>query len=410
MAIHPFRPLRTSASVTDPIPQYIALNYLNLFKIQHVQNPFPLRPVSYSKLMSYLECPGCALMPPRKKRQKEPVHFSDVHQGTLFGASKPDPRLVGTLLHTIITYLHDPKSPLSKVQQYDLLASPTALKRFLLHDLLTALQADGKLKMAMFFNQLRTNEHFFYPGVLAPLLKYQRELAASSSMVVSVAERFQYKMLSTAHTFSDYSDRGGVVGIVGEFDQIRLRHVGSVHAPDGIPAIVEFKSGLGRKSIWDTCGEPGGLEAADSTQLEQPGVMHAFQLMVYWLAFQTRWDVHEYIQFVKGRCEEIPMPLQQQLDLILYNLFDGAQYQLLLQDQSEALRTLISCIFYLDWAMKSGFMQQMPDHRCSRTPLLADLSPRPIPVGAQAISAEECFLLARDAFARFRMLISWRKV
>jgi hypothetical protein len=313
----------------------------------------------------------------------------------------------------VITMLHDTNGALAEKQRRILLGSADRLKHFVSHDLMELLRAEGKLKLAMFFDQLRTRDEFLYSSVILPLLKYRQELMSTRSVIFSGSERFQYKLLSTGKTFARHSDWGGTVGLVGEFDQIRLRYVGHPAAPAGIPAIIEFKSGLGRKSIWDT---PGSSELSDwgpqqpAAMLEQPGVKHAFQLMIYWLAFQTLWDLREHVEVVKGRCVEIPMPLQQQPDLILYNLFDASQYQLVLTDQHKALQALISCIFCLDWAMKNGYVQQMPGHHCQKTALFNQLPSRTVPVGSHAISAEECYRLARDTFTEFQTLISWQKV
>src|ERR1700740_561967 len=112
-----YRILHASEAETQPVPPYLSLNYENLFKIQRVSNPFPLRPVSFSRLSSYLECPGCALEQQRKRRAKEPRHFTDIHQGSLFAAREPDPRLVGTLLHAVVDLLHDPDGPVAPEQQ-----------------------------------------------------------------------------------------------------------------------------------------------------------------------------------------------------------------------------------------------------------------------------------------------------
>src|SRR3954449_6103797 len=138
-----YRILPASEAASQPLPPYLNLNYTNLFKIQRVGNPFPLRPVSFSRLTSYLECPSCALEQSRKRRKKEPAHFTPVHQASLFASREPDPRLVGTLLHAVIDLLHDPCGPLTGEQQALLLINPDVLTRFLHYDLLGALQAAG---------------------------------------------------------------------------------------------------------------------------------------------------------------------------------------------------------------------------------------------------------------------------
>src|SRR6516162_7745483 len=95
-------------AASQPIPRYIKLNYNELFKIQQVKNPYTLNPVSFSRLASYLECPSCALDRLRKRRPKEPQHFTRIHQSSLFSGHEPDARLLGTLLHLLVDLLHDP--------------------------------------------------------------------------------------------------------------------------------------------------------------------------------------------------------------------------------------------------------------------------------------------------------------
>lgn len=410
MLISTLRLLHASEAATQSIPYYIHLNYENLFKIQHVRNAFPLKPVSFSRLASYLECPGCALDQKPRRRAKEPKHFTNIHQAAMFGGRQPDPRLVGTLLHQVINLLHDDRGPLTEEQRTSLLTYPDKLTRFLRHDLLQALRAAEKFKLAIFLDELSAHEDTLRTALISPLLQYQQELILSGSMVFAISERFQFKLLSTGKTFADHNDWGGEVAVVGEFDQIRLRNIGSELFPGGTPAIIEFKKGLGKKKGWDTLGL--GLEDTDDTSdgLTQPGMAHALQLAIYWLAFQTRWDVMEHMLFAKGRNEDVPMPLQQNLDLILYNLQDGSQYQLLFTDQSKALLALTNCVFHLNWAMKSGYAWQAPDHECSKTALLTRVPQREIQVGYGTISAEECYLLAREAFLMFKETICWTKL
>ena len=168
-------------------------------------------------------------------------------------------------------------------------------------------------------------------------------------------------------TFAGHRDWGGYVGLVGEFDQIRLR---TNAAGKSRPAIMEFKKNLGKPRNWDMQhmaaeSQTDGSAAAETrSELEEPGLAHAFQLMVYWLAFQTRWDIMERVQATRGRIEELAMPLQQELDLILFNLQNGCQYQLVPTDIQEALLAVTHCIFYLDWSMKSGYAWQAPEHDC----------------------------------------------
>lgn len=413
MSISPLRILRASEAATQPIPYYISLNYDGYFKIQHVRNPFPLKPVSFSSLATYLECPSCALDQRPRKRSREPKHFTNLHQATLFGRGRPDPRLVGTLLHLIVNLLHDPHGPLSKDQQEILLAYPDMLTSFLHDELQNTLQLAGKLKLAMFLDELGSHEAEYRAIVVTPMLRYQRELITSGSTVFSASERFQFKLLSTRNTFAGHSDWGGYVGIVGEFDQIRLRSIGDAFASYQRPAIIEFKNGLGKKKSWDKL--VSSLEEDDNVgvqtdELVEPGMVHALQLMIYWMAFQTRWDVRDRLAPARGRDENIRMPLQQELDLILYNLQDGCQYQLVLSDMPAALLALTNCIFYLDWAMKSGYAWQAPEHDCKKTSLLLEIPKNPVFVGHEPIYAEECYALARTAFNTLKEMVSWKKL
>src|SRR5258708_3648610 len=309
MAARRFRLLPASEAATQPIPQYLSLNYCDLFKIQHVGNPFPLRPVSFSSLASYLECPGCALAAQRKRRNKEPKHFTNIFQGSLFGTGNPDPRLVGTLLHAIVNLLHDPDGPIAPEQQASLLAYPDVLTRFIRHDLLGALQTAGKIKLAIFFDELCGYETTLRKAVIEPLVSYQRELLRTGSTIFAISERFQMKLLSTKNTFANHMDWGGYVGLVGEFDQIRLRKCGESGSR---PAIIEFKKGLGKKRTWDKMYEALRDEetgAKTSDELTEPGLAHALQLMIYWMAFQTRWDVMDQVRASRGRIEDVQMPL-----------------------------------------------------------------------------------------------------
>lgn len=408
-----YRILSASEAATQPIPQYLSLNYADLFKIQRVSNPFPLRPVSFSRLASYLECPSCALEQQRKRRPKEPKHFTDVHQAGLFGSREPDPRLVGTLLHTIVNLLHDPQSPIEGERQKWLLADSDVLTSFIHHDLLGALQAAGKLGLAMFFDEICASEEVLRAAVIRPLLIYQQELVRTGSTVFAASERFQLKLLSTGKTFAGHRDWGGYVGLVGEFDQIRLRNGGEIKEK---PAIMEFKKGLGKKRSWDKVAaalekdSAPALTSPDSEELREPGLAHALQLMVYWLAFQTRWDVLERVLAARGYVEDLPMPLGQQLDLILYNLHDGSQYQLVPTDFQEALLAVTQCIFYVNWAMKSGYAWQAPEHNCGKTQLLSDVPTPLIQVGSSSLSAEICYQLARETFRRFSETVRWHAI
>ncbi|MBO0780410.1 MAG: PD-(D/E)XK nuclease family protein [Ktedonobacteraceae bacterium] len=412
-AITTLRMLTASQVAAQPVPHYVNLNYADLFKIQHVHNPFILRPVSYSALAGYLECPSCSLEQRRKRRPKEPKRFTSVRQPSLFSGGAPDPRLVGTLLHTLINLLHDPQGPLSSEQQNILLARPASLVDFLHNQALASLQAAGKLRLAMFFEELSLREERLHTLVINPLLHYQRELTATGSTILATSERFQFKLLSTRHTFAEHPDWGGHVALVGEFDQVRLRKTDPTSPTRGRPAIIEFKKGLtARKKKNDPL--PGLFAHLTEEQPEdetisdkaQPNEFHAMQLMVYWLAFQTRWDVLECIKMHKGMLKDIRMSLHQELDLIIYNLNDSCQYRLCPPNPQEALLALTNCIFYLDWALKSGYAAQSADHECLKTsPLATPISH--VQVGNTTLSSEECYLRARASFEQFKSTIQW---
>ncbi len=396
-------------AASQPLPRYIKLSYNELFKIQQVKNPYTLSPVSFSGLASYLECPGCALDQRRRRRAKEPQHFTKVRQPSLFSGHEPDARLLGTLLHSLVNLLHDPSGPLSRQQQELLLENPGRFTSFLRDgEALTALRDAGKIRLAMFFDELSYCRKWFVSHLLAPLLRYQRELAVTGNRVLAHAERFQFKLLSTNHTFAQHADWGGSVGVVGEFDQVRLRFAEG--AKQGIPAIMEFKKGLGGKKNHPSTLFPQALfqeEPEMRENVDLPSDKHAMQLMVYWLAFQTRWDILDHVNALKGRVEDISMPIEQSLDLIVYNLDDGYQYQLLCTDLQESLTALIHCIFHLNWAMKSGYAGRSSMHECRKTQL-TEAPIVQIPVGYQSISSEECYLFAREAFERFKQTITWK--
>lgn len=408
-----YRILPASEAATQPFPPYLSLNYANLFKIQRVSNPFPLRPVSFSRLTSYLECPNCALEQSRKRRAKEPRHFIPVHQASLFSSKEPDPRLVGTLLHAVIDLLHNSSGPLAEEQRTLLLADPDVLTRFLQHELLEALQAAGKLKLAMFVDELYAHRELLRPNLLHPLFTYQQELQRTEATVFAASERFQCKLLSTGQTFAGHRDWGGYVGLVGEFDQIRLRKDAEGRIR---PAVMEFKKNLGKARNWDIqkIASPGETDTSallrEANDLEEPGLAHAFQLMIYWLAFQTRWDIMEPLKATRGQIDDLPMSLEQDLDLILFNLQDGCQYQLIPTDMQEALIAVTNCIFYLNWAMKSGYAWQAPEHDCGKTPLLSEAPSPLIQVGSGSLSAEKCYALARAAFQRFSETVRWHRM
>lgn len=405
--------LTASQAASQPIPQYVSLNYADLFKIQHIRNPFVLNPVSYSTLASYLECPCCSLEQRRRRRPKEPKQFTTVRQQGLFSGGEPDPRLVGTLLHTLINLLHEPKGALSEEQQASLLTHPSELVDFLHTEALSALQAAGKLRLAMFYAELCAHEGRFYTLIIHPLLLYQRELAITGATVLATSERFQLKLLSTRHTFEGHTDWGGHVGLVGEFDQVRMLRLEQGGSVSQRPAIIEFKKGLGvrKRKNEPLPGLFAGLAEKQErdekyTAKEQPNEFHAMQLMVYWLAFQTRWNVLDYIKTEKGMLEDIRMSLHQELDLIIYNLNDSCQYRLCPTNFQSALQAVTNCIFYLDWALKSGYAVQAPDHDCAKTSPLAVPNPR-IQVGNAMLTSEECYAHARASFAAFKNTIQW---
>jgi hypothetical protein len=315
-----------------------------------------------------------------------------------------------------VNLLHDTHSPLGKSQQEALLADSRLLIRFLHHDLLATLKTAGKLKLAMFFDELRTNEARLQSALILPILQYQRNLARSGDTVLAASERFHFKLLSTRNTFCGHPDWGGYVGLVGEFDQIRLRKVGDAHRPGGVPAIMEFKKSLGkaRKGGTSPPGLFAGLEEEDqdtasSASNALPTPAHAMQLMVYWLAFQTRWDVLGKVNEKKGLVADIHMPLHQELDLILYNLNNGCQYQLQTTNPHDTFTALTNCIFLLNWSMKSGYAQQEPEHECRKTQLV-DMPPCLVQVGTSTIQAAECYRLAKEAFEQFKSTIRWVKL
>lgn len=403
--IDTLRFLNAADAASKAIPSYVRLNYNDLFKIQQVHNPFTLDPVSYSRLAAYLECPGCSLEQRRRKRPKEPKHFTPVRQASLFGKGAPDARLVGTLLHTLVNFLHDTRGPLSQEQRERVLADSDALVYFIRCDLLSLLQQAGKLGLAMFFDELTANNRHLHSLVIAPMLLYQRELLSTGAVVLAAAERFQYKLLSTRHTFPGHVDWGGHVVLVGEFDQIRLRPVETADRSAGRLAIMEFKKGLGVKN--QLGASPPDLFTSEKREEEAlPSMSHAMQLMVYWMAFQTRWDVFEKVIEVRGNLEEIHMPLEQQIDLIIYNLNDGRQYRLMPTSYPEALTALIKCIFLLNWAMRGGYARYSPDHQCGKTTLV-EVPDSLVTPGNTSISARECYLLATEAFAQFKATVRW---
>jgi hypothetical protein len=401
MLIETLHCLNATQAARQLIPHYLTLNYDGLFKIQRVRNAFTLNPVSFSSLASYLECPGCAMDQRRKRRAKEPKNFSNVHQVSMFGRSAPDPQLLGTLQHALVNFLHDASGPVPETVREHVLADTDMLTSFIQEDLLDVLQVSGKLKLAMFYDELRQDKNTLHRTLITPLLHYQHELARTGSTVLSASERFQFKLMSTRNTFMDHPDWGGSVGIVGEFDQIRLRRCSTSSHQGSRPAIMEFKKDLGKRKTSDLFSEE---------EEQQPSASHAMQLMVYWLAFQTRWDLMEKVASVKGRLTEIQMPMQQELDLILFNLHDGCQYQLIPSEPQESLVSLINSIFYLDWAMKSSYVWQSPEHECRKTAFLADAPNCAIQVGYSAITAQECYMLARQSFERFKSTIHWHKI
>lgn len=316
-------------------------------------------------------------------------------------------------MHTTINLLHALDSPLSPAQKTALLQDSDALIDFVQRDLVVTLQQAGKIQLAMFFNELKQHPSLLRTSLMTPLLHYQRELLTTQTTVFSAAERFQCKILSTSSTFASYPDRGGYVALVGEFDQIRLRTRGTGSSTEDIPIIVEFKKGLGGAKRAQTQLFEEAIEENEDTSEAHPmlpTVSHAMQLMIYWLAFQTRWDLTEHMQITRGMQQEIVMPLEQKLELVLYNLSDGCQYQLHPTDHKVAVTALVECIFYLDWALKSGYMAPSPDHHCQGSPL-TEVAPETmqVQVGHTTISAQECYQLARAAFERFQLTICWER-
>jgi hypothetical protein len=133
-------------------------------------------------------------------------------------------------------------------------------------------------------------------------------------------------------------------------------------------------------------------------------------LILYWLAFQTRWDVLERVQETRGQIVDLAMDLQQELDLILYNLHDGIQYQLEPTDMQEALLSVTNCLFFVNWAMKSGYAWQSPEHDCGKTSLLNEVPNPLIQVGSGSLEASQCYRLARAALQRFSETVRWRRL
>jgi len=176
---------------------------------------------------------------------------------------------------------------------------------------------------------------------------------------------------------------------------------------------MEFKKGFGGNKRWESApftllsehAEENGI----STDSVLPNISHAMQLMIYWLAFQIKWDVWEKVAEEKGMIQDIRMPINQPLDLIIYNLNNGCQYQLLPTNHQEALLALTHCIFYLNWAMKSGYAMQSSEHECKKTQLIK-IPDRQVQVGYMTISAQECYLLAKSAFDRFKDTVRWKKI
>ncbi len=346
----------------------------------------------------------------RKRAPKEPTQYPILQQTSLFSSGIPDARAIGTLLHTLINFLHTPHGPLSREAQKLLLAEPEPLARFIRRDFHSILQQEGKISLALALRDLHFDAKLLTNSLVTPMLRYQRELANTNAQVFGVAERFQLKLSSTRNTFREHSGRGGYVGLIGEFDQIRLRHAQSDALERGTPAIIEFKKSLGwRKNEEEQKDGSKDTFAQDSMQ---PTEFHAMQLLIYWLAFQTLWDTEEFVRSQKGMLQEIPMSLQQPLELIIYNFYDGNQYQLVPSDYKGALQALIECIFYLDWAMKSGYALQSPEHSCQRAAPLTEMPDHAVQVqvGETYLPARECYLLAKAAFERFQSTIRWKKL
>ncbi len=345
----------------------------------------------------------------RKKAPKELARYPIVQQSSLFGPGPPDARAIGTLLHTLLNYLHASNSPLPKEKQALLLSRPELLDHFIRRELHSTLQQQGKINLALVLHDLQYDARLLSNSLIEPILRYQRELATNETAVFGVAERFQVKLSSTRNTFAGLPGRGGYVGLIGEFDQIRLRKGQDNPASSGIPAIIEFKKSLGWKSKETT----STIERDDNASHDGlPTEFHAMQLMIYWLAFQTLWDTEEFVRKQRGMLSEMSMLLQQSLEMIIYNFYDGSQYQLLPGDHKAALLALIECIFYLDWSLKSGYAFQSPEHSCQYTAPLTEMPEHAtqVQVGETLLPAKECFLLARAAFDRFKATIRWERL
>jgi hypothetical protein len=313
-----------------------------------------------------------------------------------------------------VNLLHDEKGPLTPELRIRLLDEDDALPRFIQHDLLQALQQAGKMNLANFFNELSYDKRTLITTITDPMVRYQHELTKTDTAIFSASERFQCKLLSTKNTFAGHPDRGGYICLIGEFDQIRLRYgTGQEH---GTPVIVEFKKGLGAGKKKAEEPLPGlfaelAVENAEENNEVQPTDAHAMQLLTYWLAFQTRWNKIAQYKEARGAIQEFPMSIDQPLELLLYNLNDGYQYLLDPSDRREALTALVECIFYLNWAMKSGYAWQSPEHTCKRAKL-TELPEHAIQVqvGATLITGQECYLLAKAAFERFQKTIRWKRI
>jgi hypothetical protein len=338
------------------------------------------------------------------------AQYPIVQQSSLFGPGPPDARAIGTLLHTIINYLHASNGLLSAEKQTLLLSKPEMLDRFIRRDLHSLLQRDGKIQLALTLHDLHYDARLLARSLIEPMMRYSRELVDNRAVVFGVAERFQVKLSSTRNTFANFPGRGGYVGLIGEFDQIRLFRGRDGSAPRGVPAIIEFKKSLGwRKKAEDEVSLEGEGELVAHVQ---PTAFHAMQLMIYWLAFQSLWDTEEFVRNQRGMATELPMQLSQSLDMILYNFYDGSQYRLIPTDNKEALLSLIECVFYLDWSLKSGYSYQSPAHDCQRTAPLTELPEHAIQVqvGETLLPAKECYLLALAAFERFKATITWEQL
>jgi hypothetical protein len=102
------------------------------------------------------------------------------------------------------------------------------------------------MNLAIFFNEFSFSPEMLHSAIITPILRYQRELAATGTTVFAGAERFQCKLLSTKNTFAGHPDWGGYVCLIGEFDQIRLRN--GTNAKTGRQRLSNLRKAWGGRS------------------------------------------------------------------------------------------------------------------------------------------------------------------